>query len=80
MDAKRIARTVLVAGSLGLSFPALVSAQPRVGIVTNVEGTAMVARLTTPEPQALQTTSSSATASRPASARSCECSWAARPP
>jgi len=54
MDAKRIARKLLVAGSLGLSFPALVSAQQRVGVVTNVEGTAMVARLTAPEPQALQ--------------------------
>ena len=41
MDAKRIARKLLVAGSLGLSFPALVSAQQRVGVVTNVEGTAM---------------------------------------
>ena len=54
MDARRIARKLFVAGSLGLSFPALVSAQERVGVVTNVEGTAMVARLTTPEPQALQ--------------------------
>jgi hypothetical protein len=47
MDAKQIACALIVAGSVGLSFPALVWSQERVGVVTNVEGTATVARLTT---------------------------------
>ena len=54
MDAKRIARALIVAGSVGLSFPAPVRCQERVGVVTNVEGTALVARVTTSEPQPLQ--------------------------
>jgi FecR protein len=54
MDAQRIARALIVAGSVGLSFPAPVWCQERVGVVTNVEGTALVARVTTSEPQPLR--------------------------
>jgi hypothetical protein len=53
MDAQRIARALIVAGSVGPSFPAPVWCQERVGVVTTVEGTALVARVTTSEPQPL---------------------------
>jgi FecR protein len=44
MDATRTVRIGLIAGTLALSWPFSALSQERVGVVTNLEGTAMVVR------------------------------------
>lgn len=52
--AKRVIGALLISGAAALSLPPSTCAQARVGIVTNLEGTATVARLALPQPQPLQ--------------------------
>src|SRR5881628_3284154 len=52
--AKRVIGALLITGAAALSLPLSSCAQERVGIVTNLEGTATVARLALPQPQALR--------------------------
>jgi hypothetical protein len=48
--AKRVIGALLITGAAALSLPPSGCAQERVGIVTNLEGTATVARLALPQP------------------------------
>lgn len=52
--AKRVIGALLLTGAAALFLASLAFAQERVGVVTNIEGTAMVARSTPPQPQPLQ--------------------------
>jgi len=52
--AKRVIGALLITGAAALSLPPSTCAQERVGIVTNLEGTATVARLALPQPQPLR--------------------------
>jgi hypothetical protein len=52
--AKRVIGALLITGAAALSLPSSTCAQERVGIVTNLEGTATVARLALPQPQPLR--------------------------
>jgi hypothetical protein len=52
--AKRGIGALLITGAVALSLPPSTCAQERVGIVTNLEGTATVARLALPQPQPLR--------------------------
>ena len=52
--AKRVIEALLITGAAALSLPPATCAQERVGIVTNLEGTATVARLALPQPQPLR--------------------------
>ncbi len=54
MDVPRTIRALLVGTVIALSSPTPALTQERVGVVTTVEGTATVARLTLPEPQLLR--------------------------
>ena len=49
--AKRVIGALLITGAAALSLPPSTCAQERVGVVTNLEGTATVARLALPQPQ-----------------------------
>jgi hypothetical protein len=51
---KRVIGALLITGAAALSLPPSTCAQERVGIVTNLEGTATVARLALPQPQPLR--------------------------
>jgi len=79
--AKRVIEALLIMGAAALFLPPSAFTQERVGVVTNVEGTVTVARLTLNQTQPLgsRTTCSSTTGSRPASARLSESCSAARP-
>src|SRR5437899_5332442 len=52
--AKRVIGALLITGAAALSLPPSACAQERVGVVTNLEGTATVARLTLPQAQPLR--------------------------
>jgi len=52
--AKRVIGALLITGAAALSLPPSTCAQERVGIVTNLEGTATVARLALPQPEPLR--------------------------
>src|SRR5947209_17869243 len=52
--AKRVIGALLITGAAALSLPPSAYTQERVGIVTNLEGTAAVARLALPQPQPLR--------------------------
>ena len=54
MDATRTVRIGLIAGTLALCWPLSAVPQERVGVVTNLEGTAMVVRATPPRTQELR--------------------------
>jgi len=52
--AKRVIGALLITGAAALSLPPSAYTQERVGVVTNLEGTATVARLTLPQAQPLR--------------------------
>jgi hypothetical protein len=54
MDTTRTVRMGLIAGTLALCWPLSAASQERVGVVTNLEGTAMVVRATPPQTQELR--------------------------
>lgn len=54
MDTTRTVRIGLIAGTLALCWPLSAVSQERVGVVTNLEGTAMVVRATPPTTQELR--------------------------